>query len=333
MEAEVQLDSFWQNSSDSAVVFQQLNQLKQQKERVNTITRTIADAETGLALLRDNPDDADIMTEVVGLITQLESVVSNVEISCLLSGEWDTLNCIVTINAGAGGTDAQDWAQMLLRMYTRWFAKKHFSVELTDMTPGDEAGIKSATLLVNGEYAYGFCKNDVGNHRLVRQSPFNANAKRQTSFAAVDVIPQFDKSYANIAIAPGDLRIDTFRASGAGGQHINKTDSAVRITHLPTGIVAQSQSQRSQTANKETAMAILTARIVAQLERQQADKINDLKNDSAIAWGSQIRSYVFHPYKLVKDHRTDTETANITAVMDGDIDVFIEAQLRHASRR
>ena len=217
---------------------------------------------------------------------------------------------------------------MLLRMYTRWFESKKFNFELSEITSGDEAGIKSATILVSGEYSYGLCKNEIGIHRLVRQSPFNANAKRQTSFAAVDVIPQFNDDYKNIEIDQKDLRIDTYRASGAGGQHINKTDSAVRITHLPTGIVAQSQSQRSQTANKDTAMKILTARIVSKLELEQKEKISELKGSNDIAWGNQIRSYVFHPYKLVKDHRTKTETSNINNVMNGEINQFIETNLR-----
>ncbi len=221
---------------------------------------------------------------------------------------------------------------MLLRMYTRWFESKSFNYEISDITPGDEAGIKSVTLMVSGDFCYGLCKNEIGIHRLVRQSPFNANAKRQTSFAAIDVIPQFDDSYKNITLDTKELRIDTYRASGAGGQHINKTDSAVRITHIPTGIVAQSQAQRSQSANKDMAMKILTARIVSQLESEQKDKIDELKGSNDIAWGNQIRSYVFHPYKLVKDHRTNTESSNINQIMDGDINEFIEQHLRHKSK-
>ena len=265
-------------------------------------------------------------------MNDLEKKINDIEIECLLSHEWDSLNCIFTINAGAGGTDAQDWADMLLRMYTRWFDIKGFNFELTEITSGDEAGIKSVTMLVSGPFSYGICKNEIGVHRLVRQSPFNANAKRQTSFAAVDVIPQFDDDYKTIVIDSKDLRIDTYRASGAGGQHINKTDSAVRITHLPTGIVAQSQSQRSQAANKETAMKILTARILNRLENEQKEKIDDLKDTHEIAWGNQIRSYVFHPYKLVKDHRTNAETSNIQKIMDGEINDFIEAHLRFQSK-
>lgn len=314
-------------------MFAQLNRLKRQQHTIDTVHTAVDDAHVAVELLNDTPDDADIHAELERLVTFLDTTIHTIEIDCLLSHEWDTFNCIFSINAGAGGTDAQDWAEMLLRMYTRWFQEKKFEYSQTDVTLGDEAGIKSTTLLVSSQassdpYCYGLCKNEIGIHRLVRQSPFNANAKRQTSFASVDVIPEFDTKYRSIVLAPNDLRIDTFRASGAGGQHINKTDSAVRITHLPTGIVAQSQSQRSQTANKDTAMKILTARIVAQLEIQQKEKINDLKNQSDIGWGNQIRSYVFHPYKMVKDHRTNTETSNIQSVMDGHLDPFIEANLR-----
>jgi peptide chain release factor 2 len=281
-----------------------------------------------LELLSDCPDDPDIISEVTALLNVLKDTLNAIEVDCLLSHKWDTFNCIFTINAGAGGTDAQDWAEMLLRMYTRWFALKSFKTDITELSPGDEAGIKSATLWVSGHHSYGLCKNEIGIHRLVRQSPFNANAKRQTSFAAVDVIPEFEKTDQDIQLNSADLRIDTYRASGAGGQHINKTDSAVRITHLPTGLVAQSQAQRSQTANKETAMKMLISRIVTQLEIQQKETINDLKSHADIAWGNQIRSYVFHPYKMVKDHRTNEETSHVQRVMDGDIDSFIESHLR-----
>lgn len=326
------MDSFWDNNENAQKIFQHLNQLKRQRDNIQDIKTSIENAQTGLELLGETPDDTDILMEIKNLIQNLEGKVNTIEIECLLSHEWDTLPCIFTINAGAGGTDAQDWAEMLLRMYTRWFDIKGFTMELTEITSGDEAGIKSATILVNGPFCYGLCKNEIGIHRLVRQSPFNANAKRQTSFAAVDVIPQFDDSYKSINIEPKDLRIDTYRASGAGGQHINKTDSAVRITHLPTGIVAQSQSQRSQTANKDTAMKILTARILNRLESEQKEKIDDLKGSNEIAWGNQIRSYVFHPYKMVKDHRTNTETSNIQKVMDGEINPFIEDHLRYQSK-
>lgn len=333
IEAEIELDSFWDNNPNAQSIFQQLNQFKRKRDNIQSIKAAIDNAETGLSLLEEDPNDEDMVSEITTIISDLSRTIDQIEIECLLAHEWDNFNCIFTINAGAGGTDAQDWAEMLLRMYTRWFTQKEFAHELTEMTPGDEAGIKSATIMVKGPFCYGLCKNEIGIHRLVRQSPFNANAKRQTSFAAVDVIPEFDDSYKQINIDSKDLRIDTYRASGAGGQHINKTDSAVRITHLPTGIVAQSQAQRSQTANKDTAMKILTARIVTQLEMQQKEKIDDLKSGNDIAWGNQIRSYVFHPYKMVKDHRTNEETSNIQKVMDGDIDAFIEHHLRHQSKQ
>lgn len=326
------MDSFWENNPNAQKIFQTLSQLKRKRDNITAITTSFDDAQTGLDLLSESPDDEDILSEVTSLIESLTNQINHIEIECLLSHEWDTLNCILTINAGAGGTDAQDWADMLLRMYSRWFESKSFSYELSEITAGDEAGIKSATLLISGEFAYGLCKNEIGIHRLVRQSPFNANAKRQTSFAAVDVIPQFDDSYKSISIDQKDLRIDTYRASGAGGQHVNKTDSAVRITHLPTGIVAQSQAQRSQLANKDTAMKILTARLLSRLESEQKDKIADLKGSAEIAWGNQIRSYVFHPYKMVKDHRTNFETSNIQQIMDGKLDGFIESHLRFKSK-
>lgn len=330
IEAEVELDSFWTNNQQAHTVFKTLNQLKQTRDSYHDIQTNLNSIETGLELLQAS-EDPDILAEVSALIQTVEQSISAMEIQCLLSHDWDPLNCIFSIQSGAGGTDAQDWAGMLLRMYTRWFESRTFTVSLTDIAPGDEAGIKSATLLVSGSFCYGFCKNEIGIHRLVRQSPFNANAKRQTSFAAVDVIPQFGDDYKNIHIDPKDVRIDTYRASGAGGQHVNKTDSAVRITHIPTGIVAQSQAQRSQGANKETALSILTSRIMAQLEKEQTDKIADLKGTNSIAWGNQIRSYVFHPYKLVKDHRTNEETPNIHDIMDGKIQSFVESHLRFSS--
>ncbi|MEK9726758.1 MAG: peptide chain release factor 2 [Candidatus Margulisiibacteriota bacterium] len=333
IEAEIELDSFWDENPNAQEIFQSLNQYKRKRQSISAIHDNLANAQTGLELLTETPNDTELHVEVEKLIQTLTSTINTLEIECLLSHEWDNLNCIFTINAGAGGTDAQDWAEMLLRMYMRWFQSKNFKAECTEITSGDEAGIKSATLMVSGPFCYGLSKNEIGIHRLVRQSPFNANAKRQTSFAAVDVIPEFSDSYKHIKLDTKDLRIDTYRASGAGGQHINKTDSAVRITHLPTGIVAQSQAQRSQTANKETAMKILTSRIVTQLELQQKEKINDLKSTNDIAWGNQIRSYVFHPYKMVKDHRTNEETSNIQKVMDGEIDNFIESHLRFKSIR
>ena len=251
------------------------------------------------------------------------------EIESYLSGTYDNYAAYFSINAGAGGTDAQDWAEMLLRMYLRWFEKKGFKADIVEQTAGDEAGIKSTMVFVEGIHAYGLCKTEIGIHRLVRLSPFNANSKRQTSFAAVDVIPDLSQDKTELNIDSKDLKIDTFRASGAGGQHVNKTDSAVRITHLPTGLVASCQNSRSQGANKERAMQILTARILAVMELEQKAHIEDIRGSTTdIAWGNQIRSYVFHPYKMVKDLRTSEETSNVQNVMDGDIDRFINAKLK-----
>ena len=317
----------WNDQEKAQAVMKEKTLLEGRIAEVRSIQSTLED-NVLMIEMGEEEDEKSIIQEAEAALEQLKSKTDKLQLSSLLSGEADNNDAFLEVNAGAGGTEAQDWAEMLLRMYSRYFALKDFKFELTDITAGEEAGIKSATLIVSGPFAYGLCKNETGIHRLVRQSPFNANAKRQTSFAAVDVIPEFNTNYKNIDIDAKDLRIDTYRASGAGGQHVNKTDSAVRITHIPTGIVAQSQSQRSQTANKDTAMKILTARIVTQLELQQKEKINDLKSNNDMAWGNQIRSYVFHPYKMVKDHRTNEETSNIQRIMDGEIDNFIECHLR-----
>ena len=274
-------------------------------------------------------EDESAESEIETIISCIEPILTDLETRTLLSGKYDDCSVIVSLNSGAGGTDAQDWTQMLYRMYTRWFESKGFKIEIIDEMMGDEAGLKSVTMLVSGSYAYGFIKNEVGVHRLVRLSPFNANNKRQTSFAALEAVPELNLDLSAYSIDAKELKIDTFRASGAGGQHVNKTDSAVRITHLPTGIVAQSQSSRSQGANKETAMKILMSRLVALLESQHKESIAELKGVSSdIAWGNQIRSYVFHPYKLVKDLRTQVETSDVSGVMDGDLDSFVTAHLR-----
>jgi peptide chain release factor 2 len=275
------------------------------------------------------PEDESLKDECDRLVEDFSTMVKELEIQSLLSGKYDAENCYVSINAGAGGTDAQDWALMLMRMYSRWFEKKNFQHECIEETMGDEAGIKSVLFHVKGPLAYGYCKAETGVHRLVRLSPFNANNKRQTSFAAVDVIPEISAESLTVQIESKDLKIDTYRASGAGGQHVNKTDSAVRITHLPTGLVATSQNSRSQTDNKETAMAILKSRIMALLEKEHKEKIEELRSNAVEnAWGNQIRSYVFHPYKMVKDLRTGHETSQVQKVMDGEIDDFVHEQLR-----
>ncbi len=271
--------------------------------------------------------DADTIEEVSQQIQAIEKKIKKLSIDLMLDGEDDQNNAIISINAGAGGTEAQDWAEMLFRMYTRWIERKGFTQEVIDFQPGDEAGIKSVTFTADGDYAYGYLKAEKGVHRLVRISPFNASGKRHTSFASVFVYPELENEIV-VQIDDKELRIDVFRASGAGGQHVNKTSSAVRITHLPSGIVVQCQQEKSQHRNKELAMKVLKSRLY-QLEKQKQDEklqeIHDSKNE--IAWGNQIRSYVMHPYQLVKDHRINLEVGNVTGVLDGGLDLFIEEVL------
>ena len=272
-------------------------------------------------------DDIESAKEIISEIKLIEKEVQQYKIEILLSGEYDKNNCILTLHVGAGGTDANDWTEMLLRMYTRWCEKKGYKVDVIDLLEGEEAGIKSVTLRVEGLYAYGYLKAEKGIHRLVRISPFNANGKRQTSFASLEALPELTKEQ-DIEIKSDDLKIDTYRAGGAGGQHVNKTESAIRITHIPTGIVVQCQNERSQYANKDTAMAMLKSKLIELKERAHKEKIEDLTGElKDIGWGSQIRSYVFHPYSMVKDHRTGIETSNVNAVMDGDLDQFINGFL------
>ncbi len=297
------------------------------------IVKACEETEIFYSLILEEGETREHDKELEHMLRQLGVKIETLEIHFLLSGKYDSENCIFSLNAGAGGTDAQDWAQLLLRMYIRWFDKKEFQYEIVDQMYGDEAGIKSVTLLVKGLYAYGFLKNEVGVHRLVRLSPFNANNKRQTSFAAADAIPEL-KPDTDLFIDPRDLRIDTFRSSGAGGQHVNRTDSAVRITHIPSGLVAQSQNNRSQISNRETAMTILKSRLFQAMELEHKKKLEEIRGDvKNISWGNQIRSYVFHPYKLVKDLRTDLENTNVTEVMNGDLDAFINANLREQFKR
>ena len=273
-------------------------------------------------------DDASMIPEVEEELQTFEEVFENMRIQTLLSGEYDKDNAIVTLHAGAGGTESCDWASMLYRMYTRWAEQKGFSVEVLDFLDGDVAGIKAVTFQVNGENAYGYLKSEKGVHRLVRISPFNAAGKRQTSFASCDVVPDIEDDI-DIEINEDDLRIDTYRASGAGGQHINKTSSAVRITHLTTGIVVQCQNERSQHSNKDKAMQMLKAKLYLLKEQEQADKVSDIRGEiKEIGFGNQIRSYVMQPYTLVKDHRTNAEIGNVASVLDGNIDLFINAYLK-----
>ena len=317
---------FWNDSERAQEITKQSKELKDKIEKFDELKEKLDDIEVLREMAEEN--DEESAREIVQNIKFLEKKIEEYNVKVLLSGEYDSNNAIVTLHVGVGGTDANDWTEMLLRMYTRWCEKHGYDVETVDILPGDDAGIKSVTLKVIGEYAYGYLKAEKGIHRLVRISPFNANGKRQTSFASMEVLPQLTKEQ-NIEIKPDDLQIDTYRASGAGGQHINKTDSAVRITHIPTGIVVQCQNERSQFSNKDTAMEMLKSKLVELKERAHKEKIEDLTGElKDMGWGSQIRSYVFHPYSMVKDHRTNIENSNVGAVMDGDLDDFINGYLR-----
>ena len=307
-----------------------MKELKNLKELVETIHNLYSSYEDiGLLIEMGYEDeDPEMVKELEEEIHTFEKVFEKLKIQTLLSGEYDSCNAIMTIHAGAGGTESCDWASMLYRMYTRYAEKHGFKVSVLDYLPGDEAGIKSVTFLVEGDKAYGYLKSEKGVHRLVRISPFNAAGKRQTSFASCDVLPDL-KDDIDIEIADDDLKIDTYRASGAGGQHVNKTSSAIRITHLPTGIVVQCQNERSQHHNKEKAMQMLKAKLQLMKEQEQAEKVSDIRGEvKDIGFGNQIRSYVMQPYTLVKDHRTNEENSNVNAVMDGDIDSFINAYLK-----
>lgn len=320
--------AFWDEPALAQKIAQEVTYLKDSINKYKELSTRHGDMLTLWQLGMEEKDES-VYLEVSGEIAALEQELDHMELTQMLSGEYDGNNAILTLHAGAGGTEAQDWAQMLLRMYVRWAEKNNYKVDTMDFLAGDEAGVKSVTLLISGINAYGYLKAEKGVHRLVRISPFDASGRRHTSFAAVDVMPEIDDS-VEININPVDLRVDTYRASGAGGQHINKTDSAVRMTHLPTGIVVQCQSERSQIQNREQCMKLLRARLFELEQQKQADKKAELGGEyQAIEWGSQIRSYVFHPYNMVKDHRTSAETGNVQAVMDGEIELFIEAYLKN----
>ena len=317
---------FWDDLENSQKVLQKTKSLKTKVEKYEKLVSDLDDLKT-LNDLALEEEDAGLIPEIEEELDKLKEAFEKLRLETLLKGPYDRNNAILTLHAGAGGTEAQDWVQMLLRMYTRWAEKHGYTVKTLDYLDGDEAGIKSVTINVIGENAYGYLKSEKGVHRLVRISPFDASGRRHTSFASVDVMPELDDEI-QVDINPEDLKIDTFRSSGAGGQHINKTESAVRITHIPTGIVVSCQTERSQFQNRDTAMKMLKAKLIELKEREHKEKIEDLKGVQLdIAWGSQIRSYVFCPYTLVKDHRTNYEMGDVDAVMDGELDKFINAYL------
>lgn len=328
-EAENQMSEpgFWDDTENAQALITKTNVLKDKYQQFQEMTDKLEELELMLEMQQEEAD-SDMEKELVDGLDALEKQFENYELSQLLDGPYDRNNAILELHPGAGGTESQDWGSMLLRMYMRWAEQHHFSVETLDYQSGDEAGIKSVTLLIKGHNAYGYLKSEKGVHRLVRISPFDSAKRRHTSFCSVDIMPEMDNTI-EIDIQPDDLKIDTFRASGAGGQHINKTESAVRITHIPTGIVVSSQAQRSQLKNREQAMGMLKSKLYQLEIDKQAQEAAELKGEQLeIGWGSQIRSYVFHPYSMVKDHRTNYETGNVQAVMDGDLDPFIDAYLR-----
>ena len=319
-------DNFWESHDKATPLLKERRLLSSKIDSFNKLATAFEESEIMFNLAMEE-SDSSVIEEVSRQLQEIRDKIKKTSLDLMLDGEDDQNNAIVSINAGAGGTEAQDWSEILFRMYARWVERKGFKFNLIDFQPGDEAGIKSVTFTVEGEYAYGYLKTEKGVHRLVRISPFNANGKRHTSFASVFVYPELDNEIA-IDIDEKDLRIDVFRASGAGGQHVNKTSSAVRITHMPTGIVVQCQQERSQHRNKEMAMSVLKSRLY-QLEKQkQDDKLQEMHDGKEeIAWGSQIRSYVLHPYQMIKDHRINLETGNVSSVLDGAIDPFIEGVL------
>ena len=331
LQIETEQEGFWNDVERSQRIAQKIKRLE---NKIKKYDHLVTDWEDTLTLceMAQEEDDASQLDEVASGYETLEKEVGDRRLAALLTGEYDANNAILTFHAGAGGTEAQDWTEMLYRMYTRWAERHGFTYQLLDYEDGDEAGIKSASILIEGDNAYGYLKSENGVHRLVRVSPFDANARRQTSFSALEVMPEIEDD-SEIEIRPEEIEMQVFRSSGAGGQHINKTSSAVRLIHKPTGVVVSCQTQRSQFQNRDYAMEMLKAKLYQIAKQQHMDKIDDIKGvQNEIAWGHQIRSYVFMPYTMVKDHRTNYETGNVDAVMDGDLDGFIFAYLKAASR-
>lgn len=327
LENKATTPDFWDDMESSGKV---LRKTKSIKEKISSFENLCTDREDLILMIdmANEENDTSMVDEIVSGYNSLTERYEKMRLDTLLTGPYDKNNAILSLHAGAGGTEAQDWVQMLMRMYLRWAERSGFDTKILDILDGDDAGVKSVTMLISGTNVYGYAKTEKGIHRLVRISPFDASGRRHTSFASLDVMPEFDDDI-EISIRTEDLKVDTYRSSGAGGQHVNKTESAVRITHIPTGIVVSCQTERSQIQNRETCMKMLKSKLLEIAEREKMDKIEDIKgNMKDIAWGSQIRSYVFHPYTMVKDHRTDFETGNIGAVMDGEIDGFINEYLK-----
>ena len=326
LEQSMEAPGFWDNVEESQKVMKEVKSLKKVVEEYEELKTKFEDADT-LIDMAEEEEDQELAAEAQDTVDSFQEEYEKLRISTLLTGEYDRNNAILTLHAGAGGTESCDWVSMLYRMYTRWAGKKGYETEVLDYLDGEEAGIKSVTVKIKGENAFGYLRSERGVHRLVRISPFNAAGKRQTSFASCDVMPEIEEDL-EVEIADEDIRVDTYRASGAGGQHINKTDSAIRITHIPTGIVVQCQNERSQHKNKDQAMKMLKTKLFLLKEQQHLEKLSDIRGDvSDNGWGSQIRSYVLQPYTMVKDHRTNEESGNPSAVLDGDLDPFMNAYL------
>ena len=327
IEKETLKENFWDDSQKAQDIMAGLSEKKDDYKAFISFNEDLKDQSELIDIIEESNEDLESLDEIEDILNSLKKEITSFKIKTELNGEYDKNNAYMVIHAGAGGLEATDWADMLMRMYTRYFERRNFKFNITDLNNEEAGGIKSATIHIKGLYAYGYLKGEKGVHRLVRISPFDSSKRRHTSFASVDIFPEL-KDDMNVEIDPKDLRIDTYRASGAGGQHVNKTDSAVRITHIPTGVIASSQAERSQTQNKETAMKLLFAKLTQIKEEEHREKIEDIQGDyTKIAWGSQIRSYVFHPYTLVKDHRTNFEVGNVDRVMDGEIDEFIDEYL------